>query len=124
MAVESGKITSEREPLLPVRLTDGVVIECLVDTGFSGALMLPRSVVRELAMPVVAKEVFATVGQRLFTANVCLTEVQWLGRPRMIRVIVSDGFDAIIGTEMFDGHRLIIDYAKNTVELTGESLSL
>jgi predicted aspartyl protease len=86
--------------------------------------MLPRSVVRELAMPIVAKEVFAAVGQRLFTANVCLTEVHWLGRRRMIRVIVSDGFDAIIGTEMFDGHLLIIDYAKDMVQLTGESVSL
>ena len=123
MAVESGRITRTREPLLPVRLTDAVVVECLVDTGFSGALMLPRSVVRELEMAVVAKEVFATVGQRLFSANVCLTEIQWLGRRRMARVIVSDGFDSIIGTEMLDGHLLMIDYARDTVKLTSESVS-
>src|ERR1700686_905577 len=120
MAVELGRISQGREPLPPVRLTEAVMVECLVDTGFTGALMVPRTVVRDLTIPVVASEIFEMVGQRFFTASVALTEVQWLGQRRIVRVIVSESSDAIIGTEMLDGNRLTIDYQNDTVNLTDE----
>jgi hypothetical protein len=40
MAEETGRVIGAREALLRLRLTAGETVECLVDTGFTGALVL------------------------------------------------------------------------------------
>jgi predicted aspartyl protease len=76
MAEESGRVTAAREALFPLRLAAGETIECLVDTGFTGALVLPRSLVARLGLSVVGREVFEMVGGRRFVAAVALAEVE------------------------------------------------
>ncbi|MDQ5826446.1 MAG: clan AA aspartic protease [Chloroflexota bacterium] len=113
MAEESGKVTASGEAVLRLRLSPGETVECLVDTGFTGALVLPHELVTRLNLPIVGREVFEMVGGRRFVAGVALAEVEWLGRRATFRVIVSE--DTLIGTEMLDGCRLVIDYAAHTV---------
>jgi predicted aspartyl protease len=36
------------------------------------------------------------------TADVALGEIEWLGQRRTVEVILSQGDDALIGTEMFE----------------------
>lgn len=122
MAVESGRVTSTREPVISVRLNDAVAVECLVDTGFTGALMLPRELIGDLGIPLVGREVFEMVGQRFFTASIALTEIEWLDRRRVFRVVISEGMDSLIGTEMLDGNRLFVDYINDKVIVTNQSL--
>ena len=62
MAEETGRVTGAREALLRLRLTAGETVECLVDTGFTGALVLPQSLVARLNLPIVGREVFEMVG--------------------------------------------------------------
>ncbi len=52
MAHESGSVNSFREALLVVRLISGEAIECVVDTGFDGGLMLPRAFADSLQIPI------------------------------------------------------------------------
>jgi|SRR5712691_7130992 len=121
MATETGRVSNAREPLLSVRLGGRLTVECLVDTGFSGALMLPGQIVSDLAIPIIGREVFEMVGGRFFSAAIALAEFDWLGQRQAARVVVSDGSDSLLGAEMLDGRRLIIDYLNNTVILTDES---
>jgi len=58
MATESGRITSAREPILTIRLADDVTVECVVDTGFTGALMLPREIIERSSVPIIGKKRF------------------------------------------------------------------
>jgi clan AA aspartic protease len=122
MAVESGRVTSTREPVVSVRLNDAVAVECLVDTGFTGALMLPRKIVGDLGIPLVGREVFEMVGQRFFTASIALAEIDWLGQRRTFRVVISEGMDYLIGTEMLDGNRLFVDYINDRVIITNDRI--
>lgn len=117
MAEESGKVTAAREAVLRLRLSAGETVECLVDTGFTGALVLPQELVTRLNLPIVGREVFEMVGGRRFVAGVALAEVEWLGRRATFRVIVSE--DTLLGTEMLDGCRLVTDYAAHTVTVSG-----
>lgn len=117
MAEESGKVTAAREAVLRLRLSASETVECLVDTGFTGALVLPQELVARLNLPIVGREVFEMVGGRRFVAGVALAEVEWLGRKATFRVIVSE--DTLLGTEMLDGCRLVIDYAAHTVTVSG-----
>lgn len=118
MAEESGSVTAAREAVLRLRLAAGETVECLVDTGFSGALVLPQALVARLNLPIVGREVFEMIGGRRFVAGMALAEVEWLGRRRTFRVIISE--DTLLGTEMLDGCRLVIDYTAHTVTVSDE----
>jgi hypothetical protein len=47
-------------------------------------------------------------------------EVEWLGETRGIEVIVSGGDDSLLGTQLLDGSRLVIDYVNYTVTVSNE----
>jgi clan AA aspartic protease len=118
MAKETGRVTATREALLRLQLSAGETVECLVDTGFTGALVLPEALVTRLNLPVVGREVFEMVGGRQFIASVALADLEWLGETRTVRVIVSE--DTLLGTELLDRTQLIIDYIARTVTVSDE----
>jgi clan AA aspartic protease len=111
MPPESGRVAGSREALVPVRFASGAAAECVVDTGFDGALMLPRPLVESLHLDIVGRLVFRSAGGTLTEADVALAEVEWLGEGRLYEVIVGAGEDSLLGTEMLEGARLTIDYA-------------
>lgn len=116
MPQESGSVTAALEASLPVRLA-GEVVECIVDTGFSGQLLLPRALADRLRLAIVGHEIFEMVGSHLLAADIALVEIEWLAQPRIVEVIISEGTDTLIGAELFAGARLTIDYAAGTVTL-------
>ena len=118
MPQESGSVATSREARVPVRLASGETIECLVDTGFDGALMLPRRFVERLKLPVVGRLVFQVAGGTRINADIALAEVEWLAEQRIFEVVVGEGEDSLIGTEMLDGTKLTINYAALTVTIT------
>lgn len=120
MASTSGKITFAREPILTVRLAGDVTVECVVDTGFSGAMMLPREIIERSSIPIIGKETFQLVSGRSIIASLALIEIDWLGKQQLVRVVISDGSDALIGAELLDGNRLVVDYITDQVTLTTE----
>lgn len=101
-----------------LQLSAGEMVECLVDTGFTGALVLPQALVTRLNLPVVGREVFEMVGGRQFIASVAFADIEWLGEIRTVRVIVSE--DTLLGTELLDGTRLTIDYIDHTLSVSDE----
>jgi len=119
MAEESGRVTAGREALLRLRLSAGETVECVVDTGFTGALVLPQDLITRLSLPIVGREVFEMVGGRRFVAGGAPAEVEWLGRRRTFRVIISE--DTLLGTEMLDGCRLAVDYVAHIVTVSDET---
>ncbi len=101
-----------------VRFKGGVAIECVVDTGFDGGLMLPRSFVSQIQIPIVGELRFEMVGGATMSAEVGLTDIDWLGRLRLVEVIVSAGDDALIGTELLIATTLTIDYESSTLAIS------
>ena len=53
MLRESGSVTATREARVSVHFAGGAATECVIDTGFDGALMLPRAPVTRLQLPIV-----------------------------------------------------------------------
>ena len=118
MPHESGNVNASLEARILVTLAGGAVIRCLVDTGFTGALVLPRAFVTDNALPVVGRETFTTVDEHEIEADIAVAEVEWLGEAQTRRAIVSEGGEAMLGTEMLIGTVLTIDYVAAGVTVT------
>ena len=118
MALEAGKVNSHREALVLIRFRNGMAIDCVVDTGFDGGLMLPRSFVSQLQIPIIGELTFEMVGGARMSAEIGLGDIEWLGESREVEVIVSEAEDALIGTELLLSATLIIDYPTSSVQIS------
>jgi len=118
MPQESGSVNALREAIVEIRFAKGYRLECVVDTGFDGALLVPASDAQRLGLSVVARLVFELVGGARMSADVALGEIEWLGQRQTVEVILSQGDDALIGTEMFDSAKLIVDYDNRLVAIS------
>lgn len=118
MPHESGNVNASLEARISITLLNGAGIKCLVDTGFTGALVLPRDFITQNALAIVGRETFKTVDNHEIDADIALAEIEWLGEQQTQRAIVSETNEAMIGTEMLIGTVLTIDYIAASVTIT------
>jgi clan AA aspartic protease len=121
MAREDGSINARQEAWLRVRTAAGESFDCLIDTGFNGALVLPRSEAARLKLNMLGRVPIIGVGRSRLVADIAELEVEWLGRTRAVEVIVTGEDDSLLGTEMLDGTRLLFDYIAYSVTVSDES---
>jgi clan AA aspartic protease len=119
MVTETGNVTSTLEPRIQLHINSDYKLDCIIDTGFTGALLLPSEVADDLKLAIVGREVFQTVGDNYLTASIALVNITWLNQQTTIRAIISDGTDALIGTELLRDTQLLIDYISKVVTVTG-----
>src|SRR5262249_42859978 len=117
---ESGSVSHSLEARILIRFGDRAHVECIIDTGFDGALVLPRDLVDSLGLPILGGEEIELVGDLRAWVNISLGNVRWLGEDRDAEILISEGNDCLIGTELLCGTRLTIDYAGGTVSITKE----
>ena len=122
MAREDGRVNAQLEAWLRVRVTNGEIIECLVDTGFNGSLMLPRNDATRLNLIILGRVPIVGVGRTRLVADIAELEVEWLGQVRVVEVIISDVDDSLLGTEMLDSSRLIVDYISYATTIIDEQI--
>lgn len=120
MAREEGSVNARREAWLRVKTSGGETLDCLVDTGFDGALLLPRSYVSRLNLTVLGRVPIIGIGRIRSVAEIAELEVEWLGETKAVEVIVSGGDDYLLGTGLLDGSRLVVDYVNYTVTVSDE----
>jgi predicted aspartyl protease len=78
---------------------------------------MPRDLVDTLGLPVLGGEEIELVGDLRTWADISLVRVPWLGEEQDAQILVSDGTDSLIGTELLRGTRLTIDYAAGIVSI-------
>jgi clan AA aspartic protease len=117
MAVEKGRVNEVLEACITLRFASGASLECVIDTGFSGALMLPEKLVPQLNARPVGTEWFTLVGGREIEAAIFVVELYWFGALRTINAVISETDDALIGTELLNGTVLVVDYISSLVEI-------
>lgn len=107
-----GRVNEDLEARVTIRVIGGPQgsfdVECIVDTGFSGALVLPSLIVELLELPIVGHEIINMVGEAEDSADIALAQVEWFGEVRREDVIVKE--DSLVGTTLLKGTSLSIDY--------------
>lgn len=64
IAQEQGFVNNNFEAIINVEFQSGAAIECLIDTGFNGTLMLPRKFIEENSIVLIRRETVVTVEQK------------------------------------------------------------
>lgn len=92
-------------------------VEAWVDTAFNGGLALPRSVADGLGLPQEASTDAVLADGRTVTVEMFGGYLDWFGGTYRTQVVAGDAAYPLLGTQLLNGHRLVIDYAAGTVEL-------
>ncbi len=83
----------------------------MIDTGFSGSLCLPRSLMWRLGLQKVSKEEISGIGLHKEVVDIAITTIFWFGQETEIEVM---------GSELLDGKLLNIDYRHKTLTISEE----
>ena len=103
--------------LCPAEQAGPTDITVWIDTAFTGDLVLPRSQVAALRLPIgVAVPAVLADGSAVevdaFTAH-----IEWFGKTRSLEVIANEGRIPLLGMGLLRGRKLTIDYAARTLTL-------
>lgn len=110
-----GYVNTDDEAVIEVEIIGSGPIEAVIDTGFSGFLVLPRTHPYSSALPVVASETYDVAGGQHVTFDVALGQIHWMGQVLLVEILLSPATEVLVGTQVLRGQRLEIDYAKRTV---------
>lgn len=118
----TGKVDDHGRALLTVALTAtgagvAVPVDTWVDTGFTGQLTLPLTLIQSLGLPLVGKATTLLADGKTAEVDRYQCSVDWFGEMVSVHVLASRGVFPLLGVALLAGHVLIVDYEKCTVEL-------
>jgi clan AA aspartic protease len=96
-------------------------IECVVDTGFAGALTLPQAVIEALQLPFFQEIEANLANDQDVKTSVYLATILWEGNEVEIAVL-SMGRRPLLGTALLQNQRLVADFwEEGSVTITSRS---
>jgi clan AA aspartic protease len=119
----NGFVDAQQRALLRVPVSasrDGQRTELVtwIDTAFNGGLAIPRRQVADLGLAKQSSAEAILADGRSVDLETFACFFDWFGNTYETQVAASDGEYPLLGTMLLDGHRLEINYAAKTVELT------
>lgn len=108
----TGVVTSKREAVLRVMVrgaySQEVLVDAIMDTGFTGFLTLPEQLIANLALAF-AGTTQATLGNGSEVhMDIFEGVVLWDNQERHVPVLAAAG-DALVGMSMLSGYRVTLD---------------
>lgn len=107
-----GSVTASREPVvrLQVRGPDGAEmdVDLVVDTGFTGALVLPATVVAALGLPWRSGGTAVLADGSTRQTDYYEAELEW-GAGWLAVLAMSVGPESLLGMRLLAGHRLLVE---------------
>lgn len=119
----TGWVDNDRRSLLTIAIaatpkTHARNIDVWVDTAFDGHLVLSIELVDELGLETLAEtEAILADGSKI-TLETHVAYLQWFGKLIPVQVVANEGRFPLLGTALLDGHRVTIDYANRSLEIT------
>lgn len=120
-----GKIINDQEAAIELEVVSRDQLEriqIIIDTGFSGELTLPGSLIDRLGLPRVGDLPIILGDGYQVSVEMYLAVVLWHGEKRIVQVLRTDDGKPLIGMSLLHGNRLILDVITDG-EVTIETLS-
>ena len=107
-----GRVSTTLEPKISLKILDSagspILLNVMIDTGFTGFLALPSNLVEHLCLPWIAKVPVELADGSEVSLHYYYAQIEWRGVIRTVRAIEMNS-DPIIGTQLLWGHHLTID---------------
>ena len=114
-----GKVTVGNEAVVEVEFQpSGQIIEFLLDTGFNGSLCVPRNILEKLNLKVEEETFFDGIGGHSEAIDIAFAEINWFDIFSDVSVLVNDGEDFLLGTQLLTNKELYINYKTGEVLIT------
>ena len=111
----SGRVEN-RQALVPItyRLPGkpDLILEHVVDTGFTGELTLPLAAITAMGLPFAYDEDIRLANDNREQVPVHVATIVWQGQELAVRVFAT-GRRPLFGTALMDGKELVIQFADN-----------
>ena len=107
----TGKITVHQEAVIElevVGLNQTERIEAVIDTGFTGYLTLPSTLINRLKLQQAGEQLTILGDENTVVLKRHVTKVLWHGEARDVYVLQAEG-GPLIGMSLLHGSRLILD---------------
>ncbi len=107
-----GSVTARREPVVRLRVRgpggDVADVDVVVDTGYTGSLVLPEVVVNSLGLHWQSGGTAVLADGSTHQTDYFEAEVEW-GSAWVTVLAMSVGPDSLLGMRMLAGHRLTVE---------------
>ena len=81
-------------------------VKVLVDTGFSGELMLQREAIGRLGLPEIGEDFYITASGAGVDTTVRTGSLKWFGETKRVPVLATKGKTALLGMGLLFRHSL------------------
>ncbi|MGH9843417.1 MAG: hypothetical protein ACREEM_32165 [Blastocatellia bacterium] len=90
-------------PHLAVALATGEELDLVVDSGFNGEIVLPKSAIRKLRLMRDGWMFAELADGSLVPTRTYFGEILWFGQTLEVRIQATDSHEGLLGTELFQG---------------------
>lgn len=94
-----------------------IPIEAIIDTGFNGALCLPLGIIKQLGLPRIGSFHYILANGDLAKTDTYYLDFEWLGKKRGIDIISSHDEIALLGMELLEDTKTVLDPRKNILTI-------
>ena len=96
---------------------EGRKIQLLLDTGFNGHIMLPASIINELALDQIGVSDYLTASGDDRLTKVYIAKVEFFDEKIEEPILSTDADFALAGMELFHNCRIVIERSKDVVDV-------
>jgi clan AA aspartic protease len=121
-----GHVDDSGRATLPIELIDEqgnnrFAIDVWIDTGFTGDLVVPESLIDQLELPISGSVdgILADGSQTVLKTYHC--RIKWFGRERDLEVIANNGDFPLLGVGLLLAKELRVDYTNLSVSLVSSA---
>lgn len=102
---------------IQISLSSWKTFDCIIDTGFSGGIALPKKYQKEFhAEPLATQEFIIADGNSVFF-KVYKTRAKFRQITKDITIFFTDNENALLGIEFLKGFKFVLDLKKMQVDL-------
>jgi|SRR3989344_153067 len=94
-----------------------ITLQCLIDTGFSGGLVLPIRFQNYFPENEFIEAHFLLADNSEVTVNTTFSLIEYSGNKKDVAVVFMGDTQGLVGVEFLDQMRFCLDLRKNKVEL-------
>ena len=118
----NGHVDDMLRALIPISVAasaseEGKEILAWVDTAFNGSLVIPRAKIQELGLVQESSAEAVLADGNTVELETYACRLEWFGSTYETQIVVNDSEYPLLGTMLLAGHRLEIDYEKQTVAI-------